>query len=350
MSLESETREPGLLGGAALALGAFVVVTLLWLLPMTKPAPTPAAAAQAEPVQEPAPEEPVSTVTLAAMRTTQGIPFLPPATTPKPKPQPQVSVAPAAPVEAAPSEPAPVQTVAMRVEPAPEPVMPLPIPEPVAEPAVEPAPPAPVVAAIQPAPMPEPIEVEATPQRPQNLVYLVDTSGSLLDSLPELIHWLGSSLDNLHGQQRFTVIFFRQGELLEVPPVGLKPAEFRTKAEAWQWMQPAAGHVWPGGRSDVVAAVEAALAYEPDAIYLLSDDRYLPGWSPDGQELLTRLDEVLSAHEPVTLHTVQFFYRDEAGALEAMADRFGGTYRFVAPENPAGEDPLLLLLELSAAP
>ncbi len=181
----------------------------------------------------------------------------------------------------------------------------------------------------------------------RRIVYLVDASGSLLDSLPQVIDWLGESLDSLGHQHTFTVLFFREGQVFEAPPRGLKPGSFAAKASVWMWVQPERGNVIPQGRSDLFGAVEMAMAYEPDELFVVSDDSF--NRSTRGRTRDTALIDGLGARlgaAPPKVNTVQFFYRDEAGALEAIADRFRGTYTFVAPaerNTTAAGDPLLEL-------
>lgn len=198
--------------------------------------------------------------------------------------------------------------------------------------------------ATRPAPAPQAAPAVATTR----VVYLVDASGSLLDSLPQVIDWLGESLDGLAQGQQFTVLFFREGQVFEAPPRGLKPASFAAKASVWTWMQPERGNVSPRGRSDLFGAIEAAMGYRPDELYIVSDDSFNRSASAARSEdgaILQRVSTRLGATPPM-VHTVQFFYRDEAGALEAIADRFGGTYRFIEPAErttAAVTDPLIEL-------
>jgi hypothetical protein len=173
--------------------------------------------------------------------------------------------------------------------------------------------------------------------RTQRVVYMVDLSGSLVDSLPEAVRWIGEALDALQQPAVFTVLFFREGEVIEVPPVGLKPATFARKVEAYDWMQLDRGHLEAGGKATLADAVLAALRYEVDRVVLLSDDGFGRGLSWVGGPTL--LDEIAMTlpNEATVIDAVQFFYRDRAGAMEAIADRFGGEYTFIAAALPDAE-------------
>ncbi|MEM9296274.1 MAG: hypothetical protein AAGA57_10765, partial [Planctomycetota bacterium] len=116
-----------------------------------------------------------------------------------------------------------------------------------------------LVALATPVPPPAPAG-----SRTQRVVYMVDLSGSLVDSLPEAVRWIGEALDGLDQPAVFTVLFFRRGEVIEAPPYGLKPATFVMKWEAYDWMRPEQGHVEAGGKATLSDAVLAALRYEVD--------------------------------------------------------------------------------------
>ena len=161
------------------------------------------------------------------------------------------------------------------------------------------------------------------------VAYVVDISGSLVDSLADVILWVGNAMDKLEQPAEFTVIFFRKDEVLEAPPVGLKRTSFHTKATVYSWMQLDSGNVKPVGQSDVADALAAALTYDVDEVYILSDDGFgrQSDWGTDAR-MISSLGRMVG-DRPVRINTVQFYYRDPAGALEAIADRFGGEYRFI---------------------
>ncbi|MEO0965887.1 MAG: hypothetical protein AAFY08_12290 [Planctomycetota bacterium] len=189
------------------------------------------------------------------------------------------------------------------------------------------------VALAKPVPPAPPAE-----SRTRRVVYMVDLSGSLVDSLPEAVRWIGEALDGLEQPAVFTVLFFREGEVIEAPPYGLKPATFAMKWEAYDWMRPETGHVEAGGKATLSDAVLAALRYEVDRVVLLSDDGFGRGLSWVGGPTL--LDEIALTlpNAGTRIDTVQFFYRDRAGAMEAIADRFGGEYTFIGVALP-DDDP-----------
>lgn len=176
-----------------------------------------------------------------------------------------------------------------------------------------------------------------TADSPQTVVYLVDVSGSLIDTLPTVVEWMGQTLEHMKADTRFTVVCFRSGEVIEAPPTGLKPASFRARASTWAWLQPTSAHIFPSGRSDISQALTLAMKYDPTQIYILSDDTFCQ-WSAwgDGPELIDHIAAQVGS-KSAKINTVQFFYRGNSGILEAIADRFGGRYTFVPSRYPVAE-------------
>ncbi len=163
-------------------------------------------------------------------------------------------------------------------------------------------------------------------QRYHRVAYLVDLSGSLVDAMPQVIEWLGNSMDDLQQPVSFTVIFFRSNEVIEAPPAGLKPGTFRAKYEVFNWMQLDRGNIETGGKADLADAMIATMQYDVDEVFILSDDGFGQDsrWGTD-PNLLNEIAALMPQRE-TRVNTVQFYYRDPAGALEAIADRFGGAY------------------------
>ena len=296
-----------------------------------------------------------------------------PTTTPDPTPLPELTrAAPAPPAAVAPA-PAPgpvVETVdnahatTPAITTADTPEQPLaaaaPVPAPTPVPAPEPTlstDPTPAATATdttpapaKPAPPAAPQLHEATeaaditpPPAPllpgaRRVVYVVDASGSMIDSMNQgVLTWLETQIGSLHRADTFSVIFFRDDELLETPPAGLKPGHEAQQTQALDWMSPESGNMRPRGRSRPLAAIRRAASYGANEIVLLTDDNFGvrsgEDVSPDA------LAELLHPAEPdataPTVHTVQFFYEDSEGRLQAISERFGGRHEFV--EEPPFE-------------
>ncbi len=176
----------------------------------------------------------------------------------------------------------------------------------------------------------------------RRVAYLLDASGSTIDSMPGMVTHLGRMLDTLEPSDRFTVLFFREGEAIEAMGEGLKAADSRTVRRVWDWVQPDEERVDTVGRSDPVVALQLALTYGASEVVLLSDDTF-GGSGLSTDKVVEQIAEVVGRRE-VKIDTVQFFYADKDGRLAALAKRFGGTYTFIpakhegrAPAPDAGE-------------
>ncbi|BAM02196.1 vWA domain-containing protein [Phycisphaera mikurensis] len=164
-------------------------------------------------------------------------------------------------------------------------------------------------------------------------VYLIDASGSLIDSFASVQRELERSLLSLGPAQSYAVVFFLDGRAVAVPPGRMAAARRDLLRASAAFVSPEAGHVLPAGRADAAAALEAALALEPDTVILLSDQ--VDGRvDPAG----TRVRLVAAATRvaaETAIHTVQFVDRAAAPAdggkptLELMSAVTGGTHRFV---------------------
>ncbi|MEM7626720.1 MAG: FHA domain-containing protein [Planctomycetota bacterium] len=183
-------------------------------------------------------------------------------------------------------------------------------------------------APAQTAEAPDAASTADTPAR--HIVYLVDASGSMVDSMNQgVLTWLENAIEDLDERDRFTVVFFRSGEVFEVPPVGLKPAENQVRQDALAWMSPQAGNIRPRGKSDPVDALRLARQYEATELYILSDDKF-----GDRGNSVAAIDvrDVAGfwVGQDVVFNTVQFYYeKEDDRRLQAIARRFGGEYEFV---------------------
>lgn len=168
----------------------------------------------------------------------------------------------------------------------------------------------------------------------RRLIYLVDASGSLIDTLPFVINELKRSINELSEQQSFTVIFFQGEDVKEVPPSGLKTANAENKKRTIEWIDPSAGNVIPGGGTNPVKALKLALKYSPQLMFLLSDnitgrDRF----EVDQRRLLADIERANTAGTKI--NTIQFLYPDPLaskglkGTLELISSRSGGVYKYL---------------------
>ncbi len=168
----------------------------------------------------------------------------------------------------------------------------------------------------------------------RKIAFIIDASGSLIDTLPFVIQELKKTINDLSDQQSFAVIFAVDGHVVEMPPSGLTPATPEMKEKAMAWMDPRAGNVVPRGLTDPVPAVIQALRYRPDLLYILSDNITGRGhYERDQKELLAEIERANSAGTKI--NTLQFLYKDPLEAygfqptLKVISDKSGGVYKLV---------------------
>ena len=95
-------------------------------------------------------------------------------------------------------------------------------------------------------------------------------------------------------------------------------------------------HVIPAGRSNPLSAIELALGFEPDVIFMLSENITGSGeFEIDQADLLALLEELnpadSSGRRPTQINCVQFLDPDPLRTLEKIARRHGGErgYKFL---------------------
>ena len=170
----------------------------------------------------------------------------------------------------------------------------------------------------------------------KKIVFIVDASGSLIDTLPNVILELKKSVQQLSERQSFTVIFFQGDAVIEVPPPGWKRADFAHKKSVSEWIDPDSHNIEPGGKSNPVKAIRLAMRYKPELIYLLSDNITGAGsgkYEIDQRRLLVEIRRANTAKTKI--NTIQFLYPDPLkdaglqGTMELIAEQSGGVYKFV---------------------
>ncbi len=178
----------------------------------------------------------------------------------------------------------------------------------------------------------------------KKIVFCIDASGSLMDSIPFVIQELRLTLGQMSDAQSFTIIFFQGGSSVEVPPKGLKPATTEEKARVLDWINLENGNVSPQGITRPVEAVQTGLSYQPDLMFILSDNITGQGRYELDQKIL--LDEIIRANKKHTkINTIQFLQEDRLvqfkmqPTMKLIAEKTGGIYRFVKAADIGLEQP-----------
>jgi len=146
----------------------------------------------------------------------------------------------------------------------------------------------------------------------RRLAYLVDASGSMIETLPFVILELKRSIGELSEKQEFTVIFFQEDNAIEVPTPnkGMKRANTQNKQKVINWIDISNGNVVPRGKSSPIEALRLALRYRPQLLFVLSDDITGQGrYEVDQRNLLA---DIRSNNQVGTkINTIQFLYEDK---------------------------------------
>jgi len=166
------------------------------------------------------------------------------------------------------------------------------------------------------------------------VVYLIDASGSQVDTLPFVQQAVQRALRTLRPDQSYAVIFFNDKSVTEASPLGMNAATAAAVTKTDRFIDPQAGRIVAAGRPDARGAIRRALAYQPDTVVLLSDGltgRRDPLGDRAGLLALIDAANVSGAR----FHTIQVRQPDplatpqRRGTLELIAARTGGVFRFV---------------------
>lgn len=163
---------------------------------------------------------------------------------------------------------------------------------------------------------------------PKRVVFLVDASGSLVDTLPFVVADLNRLIStDLAKDCAFNVLFFSGDSVNRSLGASqgvtalfgdhLALADPINAAKAGQWMR----RVEAGGSGDPLVAIKKAVAMDPEQIQLLSDNITGTGRYEMHQErFMAEVNQVLAAAQrarghPIQLKTYQFVYPDPLAAL-----------------------------------
>ncbi|HUS46445.1 MAG TPA: VWA domain-containing protein [Phycisphaerae bacterium] len=155
----------------------------------------------------------------------------------------------------------------------------------------------------------------------RRIVYVVDRSGSMTDSI-DYVKWeLKRSIGELDEAKEFHVIFYSSGPPLEMPTRRLVSATDHNKEMAFEFVDNVIAELG----TDPSKALQRAFACQPELIYLLTDgefDKAIVGQVKD-----------LNSDGRVTVHTIGFLYRIGEAVLKQIADENNGNYKFVSERD-----------------
>ena len=166
----------------------------------------------------------------------------------------------------------------------------------------------------------------------RHVVYVIDRSGSMVDTF-DVVRWrLAESIGQLDLPQDFHVILFAEGAAMESPPRRLVPATKANRSLAAEFLEAAR----PSGRTDPIPAIRRAMAVLNAAgdqrgkvIWLLTD-----GMFEDGEAVL-RLIAGTNADKNVSIFTFLYGHRppEAVRLMSRIAEENNGQFRYVSPDE-----------------
>ena len=165
-----------------------------------------------------------------------------------------------------------------------------------------------------------------------HIVYVIDRSGSMVETLDTVRTELLISISRLAPKQDFHLIMFAKGLPLEVPARRLMPATAENKEAAAKFLE----SVRAMGQSDPIPALQRAFAVLARAdkrpgrlIYLLTDGNF-----PDNAAVLAVLRK-LNGGKQVAINTYLYGRRppEAEKVMRQIAKEHGGRYRYVSADE-----------------
>ena len=153
------------------------------------------------------------------------------------------------------------------------------------------------------------------------IVYVVDKSGSMTDSLVSVQHELKRSLRELGPDKQFHVIFYSSGPALEMPARRLVTATEENKRRAFAFID----EIRAAGETDPSDALQRAFAVGPDTIFLLTDGEF-------DRAVVGQVKRANPAGK-VSVHTIAFLYQAGVKVLQEIAAQNRGDFRFVSAQD-----------------
>jgi hypothetical protein len=157
-------------------------------------------------------------------------------------------------------------------------------------------------------------------QRANRVVFLCDSSGSMMNKFDTLRQELRKAVDRLKGGQAFDIIFFSADRYVALDEQ-LLLALPETKRRAFDFLDKTAPH----DSSDPIPGLRAAFATKPELIYMLTDGDF-----PNNAQVLAEIRKLNKEHQ-VKINTIAFMDRGEEyeKLLKQVAEENGGAFKFV---------------------
>jgi len=171
-----------------------------------------------------------------------------------------------------------------------------------------------------------------TPGGLPDVVYLIDRSGSMIDTFDRVRHEMLLSVGKIEPDRRFHVVLFSDGRPLEKSPRRMTPASKRAKVDLVEFLKPVRAY----GKTDPIPAINRAFdaitrggSKRATIIYLLTD-----GVFPDNHAVMATIRR-RSLGQRIRINTILYGNRPpiaEKVMMRIAADT-GGAYQFISSDE-----------------
>lgn len=161
----------------------------------------------------------------------------------------------------------------------------------------------------------------------RNVCYVIDRSGSMLETFDFVKAEMIRSINALGPNHNFHAIFFASGTPIENPPKKLVPATAANKQQVADFLR----DVVPQGTTNPMKAMERAFQVTNDKgekvqlIYMLTDGEF----PPEAVAFIRKLNP----DKKVKINTISFISDSGRPQLEAIAKESGGKFKFVTQDE-----------------
>jgi hypothetical protein len=158
----------------------------------------------------------------------------------------------------------------------------------------------------------------------KRIVYVVDRSGSITDSMMYVKFELRRAIRSLDSTQNFYVIFFSSGPAVPMPSGKMVQATESNKMMAGDFID----GIVPVGQTDPSEALKMAFAEKPEEIHLLTDGEF--------DKKIVPLIDSLNKGKTVKVHTLCFLYSQGEPILQEIALKNNGKYKYISDVDLQG--------------
>lgn len=165
-----------------------------------------------------------------------------------------------------------------------------------------------------------------------HIVYLIDRSGSMFDTLPAVKRKIIASVKDLKPDQDFHVLMFSNGQPLEKRPMALTPANIENELALIGFLN----KVKAEGTTNPVKAIQRAFDVLARAnkrpgkvMYFLTDGAF-----PDNEAVMAVM-RMRNKRRDVTVNTFLYGWKPDLAVkvMTKIARESGGRYRYIDPDE-----------------